>query len=30
MLERDSDRFEGSPLLMHLRDLLFVEAVQGD
>jgi hypothetical protein len=30
MLEHDSDRFQGSPLLMHLRDLLFVEAVQGD
>ena len=25
MLERDSDRFIGSPLLMHLRDLLFIE-----
>jgi hypothetical protein len=28
MLEQDSERFVGSPLLMHLRDLLFVEADQ--
>jgi hypothetical protein len=29
MQERDSDRFVGSPLLMHLRDLLFIELERG-
>jgi hypothetical protein len=29
MLDHDSDRFIGSPLLMHLRDLLFIELEQG-
>jgi hypothetical protein len=29
MLERDSDRFIGSPLLIHLRDLLFIEPERG-
>jgi hypothetical protein len=29
MLDHDSDRFIGSPLLMHLRDLLFIEPERG-
>jgi hypothetical protein len=29
MLERDPDRFIGSPLLMHLLDLLFIELERG-
>ncbi len=29
MLDHDSDRFTGSPLLMHLRDLLFIEPERG-
>jgi hypothetical protein len=29
MLDHDSDRFIGSPLLMHLRDLLFIELERG-
>jgi hypothetical protein len=29
MLDHDSDRFLGSPLLMHLRDLLFIELERG-
>jgi hypothetical protein len=29
MLDHDSNRFIGSPLLMHLRDLLFIELERG-